>query len=252
MIKAVNYDASRHTLLVRLQGSRVPAAATVTIHTITAAPTDAASLAAPNTIRPVARSLPWSPRSGHRPRAPLGGSRGDHGAVRRSGRRGLACRGQVNPRSRAAAATGRRPRRRRSRSAPVPPAGSLVRRRIVAISEGGQSADILAGASRALSCGQDPPHRNRAADDPGIFSRIRRELQAERQAAGHPHRDRDCRRAQRGPRCIHARVARVRQSRRRRACSAWVPESPAWSCRTPPSWLVLRQSSVAHRRRPTR
>ena len=61
MIKAVNYDASRHTLLVRLQGSRVPAAATVTIHTITAAPTDAASLAAPDTIRPVARSLPWSP-----------------------------------------------------------------------------------------------------------------------------------------------------------------------------------------------
>ena len=61
VIKAVNYDASRHTLLVRLQGSRVPAAATVTIHTITAAPTDAASLAAPDTIRPVARSLPWSP-----------------------------------------------------------------------------------------------------------------------------------------------------------------------------------------------
>jgi alpha-L-arabinofuranosidase len=60
VIKAVNYDASRHTLLARLQGSKVPADAIVTIHTISAAPTAAASLAAPDTIRPVARSVPWS------------------------------------------------------------------------------------------------------------------------------------------------------------------------------------------------
>lgn len=61
VIKAVNYDASHHTLLARLQGSRVPADATVTIHTVSAAPTDAASLAAPDTIRPVTRTVPWSP-----------------------------------------------------------------------------------------------------------------------------------------------------------------------------------------------
>ncbi len=60
VIKAVNYDASRHTLLARLQGSRVRAGATVTVHSISAAPTDAASLAAPDTITPVARSMPWS------------------------------------------------------------------------------------------------------------------------------------------------------------------------------------------------
>lgn len=61
VIKAVNYDASRHTLLARLQGSRVPGDATVTVNTISAAPTDAASLAAPDRIRPVARTMPWSP-----------------------------------------------------------------------------------------------------------------------------------------------------------------------------------------------
>lgn len=60
VIKAVNYDASRHTLLTRLHGSRVPAAATVTVHTVAAAPTEAASLAQPDRIRPVTRTMAWS------------------------------------------------------------------------------------------------------------------------------------------------------------------------------------------------
>jgi alpha-N-arabinofuranosidase len=61
VIKAVNYEASRHTLLARLQGSRVPAGATVTVHTVSAAPTDAASLAVPDKIAPVSRTMAWSP-----------------------------------------------------------------------------------------------------------------------------------------------------------------------------------------------
>ncbi len=61
VIKAVNYDASRHTLLARLRGARVPAGATVTVHTISAPPTEAASLAEPDKIRPVQRTMTWSP-----------------------------------------------------------------------------------------------------------------------------------------------------------------------------------------------
>lgn len=61
VIKAVNYDASRHTLLARLRWARVPAGATVTVHTISAPPTAMASLAEPDKIRPVQRSMPWSP-----------------------------------------------------------------------------------------------------------------------------------------------------------------------------------------------
>src|SRR6185295_13909026 len=42
VIKAVNYDGSANTLLVHLQGSRVPAGATAAVYTITAGLHDAA------------------------------------------------------------------------------------------------------------------------------------------------------------------------------------------------------------------
>ncbi len=57
VIKAVNYQSSANTLLVHLQGSRVPAAATVTVHTITAGLHDTASLEQPDVIKPVEHSL---------------------------------------------------------------------------------------------------------------------------------------------------------------------------------------------------
>jgi alpha-N-arabinofuranosidase len=53
VVKAVNYSGGANTLLVHLQGSRVPAAATVTVYTITAGPRDAASLESPDRIKPV-------------------------------------------------------------------------------------------------------------------------------------------------------------------------------------------------------
>jgi alpha-N-arabinofuranosidase len=61
LIKAVNYQGSANTLLVHLQGSRVPAAATVTVHTITAGLHDAASLEQPDRIKPVARTIEYRP-----------------------------------------------------------------------------------------------------------------------------------------------------------------------------------------------
>ena len=60
VIKAVNYSASANTLLVHLQGSRVPAAATVTVYTITAGPRDTASLEQPDRIKPVERTREFS------------------------------------------------------------------------------------------------------------------------------------------------------------------------------------------------
>jgi len=61
VIKAVNYQGSGNVLLVHLQGSRVPAAATVTVHTITAGLHDAASLEQPDRIRPVEQSIGFRP-----------------------------------------------------------------------------------------------------------------------------------------------------------------------------------------------
>ena len=61
VLKAVNYDGNRHTLLVRLQGARVPAAATVRVWTVTAAPTDENSLAEPDKIHPVETSAAFAP-----------------------------------------------------------------------------------------------------------------------------------------------------------------------------------------------
>ena len=55
VIKAVNYSGGANTLLVHLQGSRVPAAATVTVYTISAGLHDTASLEQPDRIAPVER-----------------------------------------------------------------------------------------------------------------------------------------------------------------------------------------------------
>jgi alpha-N-arabinofuranosidase len=60
VVKAVNYSGSGNTLLVHLQGSRVPAAATVTVYTITAGLRDAASLEEPDRIKPAERTLDYS------------------------------------------------------------------------------------------------------------------------------------------------------------------------------------------------
>ncbi len=59
VIKAVNYASTANTLLVRLQGAHAPAAATATLHTITAGPRDAASLERPTAIAPTARTMPY-------------------------------------------------------------------------------------------------------------------------------------------------------------------------------------------------
>jgi alpha-N-arabinofuranosidase len=56
VVKAVNYSGGANTLLVHLQGSRVPAAATVTVYTITAGLSDKASLEKPDRIEPVERT----------------------------------------------------------------------------------------------------------------------------------------------------------------------------------------------------
>ncbi len=60
VLKAVNYDSNRHTLLTRLQGVSVPTAAIVKIWTVTAAPTDENSLAEPNKIHPMETTMPFA------------------------------------------------------------------------------------------------------------------------------------------------------------------------------------------------
>jgi alpha-N-arabinofuranosidase len=60
VIKAANYTGDANALLVRLDGSRVPANATATMYTITAGLHDAASLDRPDAIVPVARPLAFS------------------------------------------------------------------------------------------------------------------------------------------------------------------------------------------------
>jgi alpha-N-arabinofuranosidase len=61
VVKAVNYQGSANTLLVHLQGSRLPASATVTIYTITAGLHDTASLEQPDRIKPVERTIEYRP-----------------------------------------------------------------------------------------------------------------------------------------------------------------------------------------------
>jgi alpha-L-arabinofuranosidase len=60
VLKAVNYDAAPHTLLARIQGSNLPPAPAVTVHTIRAAPGDAASLDRPDRIRPTRRDMEYA------------------------------------------------------------------------------------------------------------------------------------------------------------------------------------------------
>jgi len=61
IVKAVNYSGAPNALLIHLQGSRVPAAATVTVYTVTAGLHDAASLDQPDRIKPVERTLDYRP-----------------------------------------------------------------------------------------------------------------------------------------------------------------------------------------------
>jgi alpha-N-arabinofuranosidase len=56
----VNYQAGAEHLLLRLQGAHVPGKASVTLHTITAAPMNSASLEHPQAIAPVSRNLPYA------------------------------------------------------------------------------------------------------------------------------------------------------------------------------------------------
>lgn len=60
VIKAVNYEGRRNTLLLRLQGVRAPEKAIARLHTITAALTEKASLERPDVIRPVSRTVQYS------------------------------------------------------------------------------------------------------------------------------------------------------------------------------------------------
>ncbi len=60
VIKAVNYEGQRNNLYVRLQGEGVPAKASAVLHTISAGPTDSASLERPNAIAPVSRPLKYA------------------------------------------------------------------------------------------------------------------------------------------------------------------------------------------------
>ena len=60
VIKAVNYQATRNVLLVRLEGAAVPEKAVATLHTITAELTDSASLEQPNKIAPVSRPFAYA------------------------------------------------------------------------------------------------------------------------------------------------------------------------------------------------
>jgi alpha-N-arabinofuranosidase len=57
----VNYQGSANTLLVHLQGSRLPARATVTVYAITAGLRDTASLEQPDRIKPVERTIEFRP-----------------------------------------------------------------------------------------------------------------------------------------------------------------------------------------------
>ncbi|MGI4755861.1 MAG: hypothetical protein ACRYGF_03320 [Janthinobacterium lividum] len=60
VIKAVNYQASGNTLLVRLQGRAMQAGATATLHTIAAGPLDKASFEHPDTFVTNTRPIPYA------------------------------------------------------------------------------------------------------------------------------------------------------------------------------------------------
>jgi alpha-L-arabinofuranosidase len=60
VIKAVNYSAKRNVLLVRLKGSKVPAEARATLHTISAGLNDSASLERPDVIAPRSQQIEYA------------------------------------------------------------------------------------------------------------------------------------------------------------------------------------------------
>ena len=60
VIKAVNYQPTPNTLLVRLQGSAVPDHPVATLHTLTAKLSDAASLDHPDAIAPQSRPFTYT------------------------------------------------------------------------------------------------------------------------------------------------------------------------------------------------
>ncbi|HEY5369068.1 MAG TPA: carbohydrate binding domain-containing protein [Hanamia sp.] len=60
VIKAVNYEGIKNTLITRIQGSRVPKNATVKIYTIQADKNEKASLEEPDKIKPVESTLPYT------------------------------------------------------------------------------------------------------------------------------------------------------------------------------------------------
>src|SRR5262249_35664729 len=60
VIKAVNYAGEGNTLLVRLQGAKVPPTAAVRLHMVKAGPKDSASLEHPDAIAPVSRTLNYA------------------------------------------------------------------------------------------------------------------------------------------------------------------------------------------------
>jgi alpha-L-arabinofuranosidase len=60
VIKTVNYSGHANTLLVHLQGSRVPVEAVATAYTVTAGLRDAASLEEPDRIKPVEHAIEYS------------------------------------------------------------------------------------------------------------------------------------------------------------------------------------------------
>ena len=55
----MNYDGRANTLLVHLQGSRVPTAATVNVYTVTTGLHDAATLDQPDRIKAVERTIEY-------------------------------------------------------------------------------------------------------------------------------------------------------------------------------------------------
>jgi alpha-N-arabinofuranosidase len=59
VIKAVNYEGRRNTLLARLQGAHAPEKAIARLHTITAAQTEKASLERPDAIRTISRTIEY-------------------------------------------------------------------------------------------------------------------------------------------------------------------------------------------------
>jgi alpha-N-arabinofuranosidase len=60
VIKAVNYEGKRNTLLVQFQGAGAPEKAVATLHTLTAGLTDVASLEHPDAIAPVTQPLNYA------------------------------------------------------------------------------------------------------------------------------------------------------------------------------------------------